>query len=121
MATYSAKYVLDTSKLRTNIAALDIKMQKAIAMYAKTKATQLQGYMRTNRPWTDRTGEAKRRLSAEVESGNGEVTIVLSHGVSYGVWLELSNEKRYAIIAPTIRVKSGEVMKGCQNILDKLR
>lgn len=117
---YSAKYVLDTSKLKKNTLALDDKMKKALTMYANTKAAQLRGYMRTNRPWTDRTGEAKRRLSADVESKDDDIVITLSHGVSYGIWLELSNEKKYAIIAPTIRIKSGEVMKGCQKLLDRL-
>lgn len=120
MGTYSAKYVLDTSKLKKNTLAIDDKMKKALTMYANTKAVQLQGYMRTNRPWTDRTGEAKRRLSADVESKYDDIVITLSHGVSYGIWLELSNEKKYAIITPTIRVKSGEVMKGCQKLLDRL-
>ena len=112
--------ILDTSQLLKRIGDMDKRFDKAMMMYANTQSVKLQSYMKTNRPWIDRTGEAKRRLSANAEQISEGVQIVLSHGVSYGVWLELAHEKRYAVIAPTIRIKSGEVMKGCQSLIDKI-
>ena len=117
---YNALYVLDTSKLLKRIKELDRRFDIAIMMYANTQSAKLEGYMKANRPWVDRTGEAKRRLSANAEQTEEGVQIVLSHGISYGVWLELAHEKRYAIIAPTIRIKSKEVMLGCQNLIEKI-
>lgn len=77
--------------------------------------------MKANRTWTDRTGMAKARLSAKVQEVSQGFRIVLAHGVSYGLWLELANEKKYAIIQPTILAKSNEVMSGFANLLDRLR
>ena len=117
---YNSVYVLDTSQLFKKIGELNKKFDTAMMMYANTQSKKLESYMKVNRPWTDRTGEAKRRLSAMAEEVPEGVQIVLSHGVSYGIWLELSHENRYAIISPTIRVKSQEVMKGCQNLIDRI-
>lgn len=46
--------------------------------------------------------------------------IVLSHGVDYGIWLELANEKNYAIVEPTVRLNANEIMNGMENMLDKI-
>ena len=47
--------------------------------------------------------------------------IRLAHGVDYGIWLELANEKRYAIIDETVKhVGDSEVMPAFQNLMDRL-
>lgn len=121
MPSYDIKFNVETQEIIKNVGKLNSKFDAALMMYATTKATQLENYMKVNRPWVDRTGEAKRRLSAQAESYKKHgVQIVLSHGVSYGVWLELSHQKRYAIIEPTVRTKGNEVLSGCRDLLSKL-
>lgn len=94
----------------------------AVKMLASTEATKLQGYMQRKRPWTDRTGEAKRRLSATVSTPNDHlVRITLSHGVDYGKWLELAHEGKYAIIKPTIKKQGPGVYKRFHGFLDELK
>lgn len=61
--------------------------------------------MKSNASWTDRTGNARQSLNAEVEDmAMDMVEIVLSHGVEYGIYLELSHGGAYAIIAPAVDV-----------------
>lgn len=94
----------------------------AAKMLASTEATKLQGYMQRKRPWTDRTGEAKRRLRADVSTPNDHlVRITLSHGVDYGKWLELAHEAKYAIIAPTIKKQGPGVYKRFQGFINELK
>ena len=45
------------------------------------------------------------------------VRITLSHGVSYGIWLELANEKNYAIVAPTVRDEGPRIVKDLSDLL----
>lgn len=97
------------------------KAMAALRMYAETAAVDLEAYMKRNRKWTDRTGSAKARLSASVDEVSNGFLIALAHGVEYGIWLELANEKQYAIIQPTILSQSGEVMEGFEGLLNKLR
>lgn len=65
-------------------------------------APEAEGYMKVNAPWTDRTGEARKLLMAETIETADDVTLYLIHGAAYGVWLELRNGGRYAIIAPAV-------------------
>ena len=111
----------DTSILERNLETM--RKLAALEIYANTQAQNLQSYIKQNRPWTDRTGEARKRLTATVSDlpeGKG-YRITLAHGVDYGVWLELAHEKRFAILEPTVRLKGPEVVRGLENLLDAMK
>lgn len=98
----------------------DMRSLAAVKMYAETQAKNLEGYAKQNRPWTDRTGDARKRLSGYVTEIPKGYRINLAQGVTYGIFLELAHEKRFAILEPTIRLKGPEVVKGFENLLDRL-
>jgi len=104
--------------------ALDKMKQKtsaAILMYATTKASGLQAKMKVNRPWTDRTGFAKTLLNAKASQVSPDIIrITLSHGVEYGIWLELAHEKNYAIIAPTIQSEGPKIFEDINDLMSQL-
>lgn len=85
---------------------------------AYEQAEEMEQYAKANAPWTDRTGDARERLHATVEETGPIGTIVLSHGVSYGLWLEISNGGRFSVIAPTIDVFGPRVMRSLQNMIN---
>lgn len=117
---FTLKY--DESKLNKNLDKMSEKMGALVLMYAATKASELEGKMKLNRPWTDRTNMAKMTLSARVSQPDIKtVRITLAHGVDYGIWLELAHEKKYAIIAPTIREESPRVVEDLKNLMSKLK
>lgn len=98
------------------------KLGALILMYASTKASEIEADMKTNRPWTDRTGDAKKFLTAKVTNPKEVlIRIILAHGVDYGIWLELANEKNYAIISPTIDKQGPLLMKGLSGMMKKLK
>lgn len=102
-------------------AGLDALMRPAaIRMYAETQASRLEGHAKENRPWTDRTGDARKRLTGYVTDIPTGYRINLAHGVDYGIWLELAHEKRFAILEPTIRLRGPDVVRGMQGLLDRL-
>jgi len=66
-------------------------------------APEIENWMKQNAPWTDRTGNARQTLHTEVEEVVDEmVEIIMAHGVYYGIYLELCNAGRYAIINPAL-------------------
>lgn len=65
-------------------------------------AGQLEGYAKTRAPWTDRTGHARQGLHGGVDVRDDAFTLYLSHGVEYGIWLELAHGGNYAIVRPTV-------------------
>lgn len=76
------------------------------------KAKTLEDYMKANRPWQDRTGAARAGLVAKLTSSkkNYVQTIELNHSVPYGVYLEYSMGRRFAILEPTMRIKGPEII-----------
>lgn len=112
----------NNSTLNKNLDKMAVKLGAVILMYASTKASELQAKMKVNRPWTDRTGMAKALLNAKVsQPDNHTVRITLSHGVEYGIWLELAHGKNYAIIAPTIRDEGPRIVSDLNNLMSKLK
>ena len=107
----------DSSTLKKNLDKMSVKLGAVVLMYASTKASELQAKMKLNRPWTDRTGRAKQSLNGSWKWMGDVARVELSHGVDYGVYLEFCNEKRYAIIKPTIDKISPEAIRGLNKIL----
>lgn len=66
-------------------------------------APEVEAWMKSNAPWTDRTGNARQTLHTEVEEVVNEmVSLILAGGVEYQIYLELSNGGRFAIIGPAL-------------------
>lgn len=73
----------------------------AFEEFEKAEA-QLEAQMRMDADWSDRTGNARAGLTAKASEDDGVVTMALSHTVSYGYWLEVVQNGRFAILGPTI-------------------
>lgn len=117
----SLKLDWGNSKLSKNLYKMENKVGAALLMYMSTKASEVESYMKRNRPWTDRTGMAKATLNTSVSQPSKTVLrMTLAHGVDYGIWLELAHEKNYAIIEPTIKLKGPEVVRDIGNLMAKI-
>ena len=116
------RFDYNESTLNKNLGAMSVKLGAAILLYSTTKANQIKADMKVNRPWTDRTGMAKTMLDAVVsQPSTDKIRITLTHGVDYGLWLELANEKNYAIIAPTVRQEGPNMVADLQNLMSKIK
>ena len=112
------QFRMDISPLNKGLALTGVKMRQALLMYMATKAAELEGRMKSRRPWTDRTSMAKQTLTARVsQPSNTKLRITLAHGVDYGIWLELAHGKNWAIVAPTIREEAPKIVQGLGNVM----
>lgn len=100
---------------KTNLAA-----GVALEEYGRRKANEIENYMKSHRPWTDRTGNARRGLRCDVSASKMKrvTTLELKHSVYYGVYLEYGMGQRFAIIQPTIRIKGPEIMRDMQGFIN---
>lgn len=64
-------------------------------------AGRLEEYAKLNAPWSDRTSHARQSLHGGVDTDDDRFVLYLSHGVEYGIWLELAHGGNYAIVRPT--------------------
>lgn len=112
---------LDISKLANGLIGAQDKADLAIRMYAEQGARQLENFAKENRRWTDRTGHARQRLNGYVGKSEKGYRVYLAHGVDYGIWLELANEKRFSIIPQAIEyVGAFEIMPGFERLMERL-
>lgn len=65
-------------------------------------AAEAEQRAKESRPWTDRTGDARRLLKGKVIDDGEALGVALCHRVEYGKWLETANDGKYAILKPTI-------------------
>lgn len=87
----------------------------ALVAYLEKNAGEILERMKREAPWTDRTGEARKKLIADVVIDGTAVSLYLAHGVPYGKYLELRWGGRYAIVSPTIARVGPEIMAGIRS------
>lgn len=66
------------------------------------RSAQIEAWMKANAIWIDRTGNARQSLHTDVLALKSHIKIALSHGMTYGKWLELAHGGTYAIITPAL-------------------
>lgn len=83
------------------------------------QAAAIQEWGRANAPWTDRTGNARRLLTVRVEGDEFAIgSIVIEHGVDYGLWLEIANAGKYAIITKMIDMFAPVLWRDLQRVMN---
>lgn len=121
MAT-SASFSFDRSKFQ-DPKILDKKLDRAIFGVAKYWDGRVEAHMKHKAPWKDRTTNARNGLKAEAARiAKGVCAIILSHAVTYGIYLERGtrNMKAFPIIVPTMEEYGPKVIKTLTKILNRL-
>lgn len=109
----------DISKALKSIAEVELKMKAAIGLYADTSAKKLESHAKNNASWTDRTALARKTISGGYEWKGNKCLIFVSGNTDYFEYLEFTNEKKYAILYPTINQLSPSIIRGMNNLLRK--
>lgn len=117
MAQPSFSWQAPPSAVRGNLDRYGSGRLAALHALGDAWAPRLEGEMKANAPWTDRTGAARQGLRCFAERGPDFVNLWLVTSVSYGVHLELRNAGRYAIIMPTIERNQGQVMADARSLV----
>lgn len=96
--------------LPENLRNLDAHILKRMAVATNAFAPRIESHMKTNAPWTDRTGNARAGLFARSEIGGLSASIVFGHSVFYGIFLETRFSGTYAIVLPTLEEMAPQFM-----------
>ena len=110
-------FKINATNLIKGLAEREIKTKAALGLYADTVSKKMETHAKSNYKWTPRSGAAHQRLNSSWKWFGNIARVQLSHGVNYGVYLEYCNERKYAIIKPTIDHISPKAIKGLQNII----
>lgn len=96
-----------TGRLAIYSAGVEIKAHRAMEQGAQ----EILAYGKQNAPWSDQTGAARAGLETEVSDGLGEIYIDFAHTVEHGVWLEVIQSGRFAIIMPTLELFAARIFE----------
>lgn len=96
-------------------------IHRAVRQLALAYAPVIENWMKENATWTDRTGNARQTLSASVweNVAHTMIAIILSHGVHYGLFLEVKNSGKYAIVNPAIDYWGPKIWNDVRGILGR--
>lgn len=98
----------------------DERANKAVGAAMQYQATRSETYMKKNARWKDDTTNARNGLFAIAVSEGTKHKLLLSHGVPYGIWLELAFSGRYAIVLPAFIVATEELRNRIQVLFASL-
>ena len=112
---------LEYNSLLNNMKLFQSKFDAAVSALCDNGAQKMEGYAKRNRPWHDRTARARQSLKGSWSKEGSGYKIQIAHGVTYGVYLEFKNERRYAILMPTVeKVGYGEILPAFKNLVNKV-
>lgn len=80
-------------------------------------AARIEAYAKQNARWTDRTGAARQGLRAFAETTAAGAVLYLVHSAAHGIWLELSQGGRYAIIGTTLESFYSQIMAAVRRLV----
>jgi hypothetical protein len=115
-------FTIELSALDHNLKNFDQRARKAIDATMTYQAAKSETWMRSNAKWTDRTTNARNGLFALVidDIGTDVWLLVLSHTVSYGIWLEVANSGKYAIVRPAFLRANRELMNRLSKLFERM-
>lgn len=110
---------VDLSDALKKMDEIDRKLQAAVGVYADTAGKKMEAEAKKNKPWEDDTGIAKQTIKGGHEWENDVCYIYLTGNTNYFPYLELANEKRFAILYPTIQKNAPGIMSGFKKLLGR--
>ena len=112
-----ATFYCDISHVLRGLSDFGEQSKAKLKLACKQTASEMEDYAKANAPWQDRTGNARRGLTGSWGLNQYVYYIKLAHSVHYGVYLEMYNEKRFEIIAPTLRKYETRVWEIYKNMM----
>ncbi|WP_052336146.1 hypothetical protein [Mycobacterium canetti] len=116
-------------RLRDNVNDVKDDYERVLDTHMRLAAADGQAYMREHAPWNDSTGNRKDRVPGAARAGLHTTTnlkgshkvIRFSHGVDYGIWLEIQNNGKDQIIMPSVAAIAKRLMKSLRGSLREIK
>jgi hypothetical protein len=107
------------TRLAAKIARLPAAMNRELAQVGQAAALEGEAVAKAEAPWQNRTGAARAGLHGSSSAQGMSLEVVQAHGVDYGVWLELANQGRYAIIPTAMAATAQSLERGLDGLLER--
>lgn len=112
---------LGIAKLRDNAGEVASDYEKFLDSQMRLMAVEGAAHMKTHAPWGDDTGRARSTLFTVTELKSSRKKIVFSHGVDYGIWLEIEHNGEHQVIMPSVHEIGKRLFKSLRGSMKTLR
>lgn len=102
---------VDTSIVRKNLQVYGQSTVGKAKMGMQILVANNENRAKQNRPWTDRTGQARSSITGSYEFSDTSLIGALAIGAYHGIFLEKANGGKYAIVWPTILETQRELLE----------
>ncbi len=110
----------DTKEVLSKLKQLQQQHRAALEIIADSAVKAMEAYAKNNARWIDRTGNARQRLKGSTRWEKDALIAAISHNVDYGMWLELCNGKKYAILEEALNSQAQELLDAYSKFLSKI-
>ena len=93
-----------------------VKLHALSLSYAGKAINMFRSFQSGNVFWENQTDDALKRMFSKAFITNHEVGWFLSHGVEYGIYLELANDRQNEAIKPIIEILAPQFFRDARNI-----
>jgi hypothetical protein len=119
-----SEFKFDSIELDRNLELLPEQIEKTITLTVDYASDYGEDRMKKQAPWYDKTTNARSGLFTATKHKNvGQIqqhSILFSHKVSYGIWLEIKRETKGGrpVIMPTLVPVGRDLMKALEGLLN---
>ena len=87
---------------------------------SRVSASEIEAYGKNTARWQNRTGNARNMLHAGFLWESLDILkLYFAHGMEYGVFLELANDGKYAILEESIKKFQDTWFKNIERVMNK--
>lgn len=108
---------IDVEGVLRGFADFEVKAKAALGVYADTAGKKLEDHAKNNAPWQDNTGLARKTIQGGKQWEGDKCHVYVSGNMQYSPFLELCNDKKHAILKPTVDKLSPEILQGLRNLM----
>ena len=113
-------FTIDLSQFEKTLKNYGEKAMQVVGMVSETASMDMESYAKSNRPWQDRTEQARTRLKGKSYRKVDGYRAEIAHGVDYGVYLEFANERKYAILEDSRDIAAAKARDRLNLLFDNL-
>lgn len=101
-----------------NVQAYQGAVVRAVKSQLDFWAGKIEADMKQNATWSDQTGNARQSLASfAITLPDGTAVLVAKQQMDYGLWLEIANGGKYAIVMPTLQAYYAQVWDSIRELL----
>ena len=111
----------DAAKVAANIISIFDRRKFAVLALAKEYAALMlqwfRGQQSGNKFWNNDTTDAMRFMMADgYFKGQNTIAMGMAHGVFYGIYLELANNRRHSALTPAMKEFAWQFLRAVQRL-----